>query len=106
VPDMPVGLAGPFLGLGLWRSIVATFVVEGALFTLGVWLYLRATRARDRIGRWALGAYIAFLVAGYVSGPFSGPPPSATAVGIGNSIGCALLVLWAWWIDRHRQARA
>ncbi len=106
VPDMPVGPAGPFLGLGLWRSITATFAVEGGLFALGVWLYLRATRAKDRVGRWALGAYVALLVAMYVSGPFGGPPPSAMALGIGNSVGCALLVLWAWWIDRHREARA
>jgi hypothetical protein len=50
-PDMPVTLTGPTrLGLGLWRSVPATVVVEGALFVAGVALYARTTAPRDRAG--------------------------------------------------------
>jgi hypothetical protein len=32
------------------------------MFALGVWLYVSATRARDRIGRYAFLAYITLLI--------------------------------------------
>jgi hypothetical protein len=103
VPDMPIGFTGPVVGLGLWRSVAATFAVEGLLFFAGVVLYLRATRARDRIGRWALAGFIGLLAAAYVSGPFSGPPPSTIAMAVVNNVACWLLIVWAIWIDRHRR---
>jgi hypothetical protein len=105
VPDVPVGFAGPFVGLGLWRSVAATFAVEGLLFVLGATLYLRATRATDWIGRWAFGGFVGLLALAYFSGPFSAPPPSALAVAIVNNVGCWLLVVWAAWLDRHRERR-
>jgi hypothetical protein len=105
VPDMPVGFSGPLLGLGLWRSVAATFAVEGTLFVVGVALYLSATRARDGVGRWALVTFLGLLVVTYVSGPFSPPPPSASAIAIVNNVACWLMVLWAAWIDRHREQR-
>ena len=104
VPDMPLGLSGPMVGLGLWNSIPATFAVEGLLFVAGVVLYRRATRAKDNIGRWALAAFVALLAILYVVGPFGPPPPSASAVTAVNNLSLWLFVLWATWIDRHRCA--
>jgi len=52
---------GPQGGLGLWNSVAATVIVEGLLFAAGVWIYARATRARDRIGRYGLWVFVAFL---------------------------------------------
>src|SRR5438093_2804021 len=46
-PDMPIYPGGPKLGLGLWQSVAATVIVEIAMYAVGVWIYLRATRARD-----------------------------------------------------------
>jgi membrane-bound metal-dependent hydrolase YbcI (DUF457 family) len=105
VPDMPVGLSGPVLGLGLWRSVVATFAVEGTLFVAGLVLYLSVTRSRDRVGRWSLVAFVVFLALSYVSGPFSPPPPSVSAIAIVNNVACWLMVFWAAWLDRHRERR-
>ncbi len=103
VPDMPLGLAGPMVGLGLWRSIPATFAVEGLLFVAGVALYRQATRAKDAIGRWALAVFVILLVVTYVAGPFGPPPPSAKAVIVVNNVTMPLLLIWAIWIDRHRR---
>ena len=59
-PDLPLYPGGTVrAGLGLWNSVPATLVVEGAMFVAGLWLYLTATRARDRTGvvaLWATGA--------------------------------------------------
>jgi hypothetical protein len=101
-PDLPLTLTGAErFGLGLWHSRVATLAVEGLLFAGGVWLYARATRPRDRTGRWSLAALVIFLAAMYLGSVFGPPPPSVTAVAwVGQGIW--LLVAWGYWIDRHR----
>ena len=45
-PDMPLWPGGPKVGLGLWNSVAGTVAVEGAMFVLGVALYLTVTRSR------------------------------------------------------------
>jgi hypothetical protein len=49
-------------------------------FMAGVWLYVRATPAMDRTGRWALAGLVTFfalLAAQYFYGP---PPPNLASV--------------------------
>src|SRR5215831_12940982 len=53
-PDLPWYPGGPRVGLGLWNYPRATLVIEGAMFIAGLAVYLRATRARDRMGSWAI----------------------------------------------------
>lgn len=102
-PDMPLAPGiGPRLGLGLWNSIPATLAVEFGLYAAGVWLYWRATVARDRIGSlgfWALVTFLALVEIANVVGP---PPPSIGAV-TASAEAMWLLVLWAYWIDEHRK---
>jgi uncharacterized membrane protein len=101
-PDMPLYPGGPKLGLGLWNSVAGTIVVEAAMFVVGVWMYLRATRARDAVGRYGLAALLTVLVLSYVGSLLGGPPPSMRAVEIGGIIFGWLFVWWAAWGDRHR----
>lgn len=101
-PDMPLYPGGPTLGLGLWNSVPATVVVETAMYAAGLWIYLRSTRARDHIGRWAFLSLAAFLMVIYVVNILGPPPPSVDALWITALIGALLLTLWAWWSDRHR----
>ena len=100
-PDMPVLPDGPYLGLGLWNSVPATLIVEGALFAAGVAIYVRSTRARDAVGKWSLVAIVAFLVTMYLLNAFAPPPPSERALAYGALVAW-LLVPWPYWIDRHR----
>ena len=102
-PDMPLYPGGPKLGLGLWNSVAGTIVVEAAMFVVGVWMYLRATRARDAVGRYGLAALLTVLVLSYVGSLLGGAPPSMRAVEIGGIIFGWLFVLWAAWGDRHRE---
>lgn len=103
-PDLPLWPGGPNVGLGLWNSIPSTIVVEGTLFAAAVLLYARATRAGDAVGKWAFLALVAVATAIWLSGPFSPPPPSATAVAA-VALALWLLPFWAQWIERHRVTR-
>lgn len=100
-PDMPLWPGpSPRLGLGLWYSIPATLIVEGTLWIVGIWLFLR-TR-----GRWTTGAKIWFWslvivsTAMWASGPWGPLPPSEKALGVFSLIGW-LLVPWAAMADRQ-----
>jgi hypothetical protein len=105
-PDMPLTVGGATrVGLGLWRSLPATLIVEGLLFAAGLALYARGTRPADRTGSVALWALAGFLVLVYAASVFGPPPPSVSAVAWGGNA-MWLLVLWGLWIDRHRVPRA
>ena len=103
-PDLPLLPGGATrVGLGLWNSLPATLIVELGIFAIGVWLYTRSTRPLDRTGTIALGALVGFLLVIYFSNLFGPPPPNVTALAwVGQTQW--LLVIWAFWIDRHRAA--
>jgi len=103
-PDMPLYPGGRKAGLGLWNSVAATVAVETAMFAIGLWMYLRATRARDAIGRWATLALVVVLLAAYIGNIFGGPPPSVGAIVVVGVIGGALLLALGAWADAHRDA--
>ena len=105
-PDMPLYPGGAGLGLGLWRSVAGTILVEGVMFVAGMWLYATATRARDRVGSYGFWALIAVLVLSYVGSLFSPPPPTRVSLAIGGMIFGWLFVGWAAWGDRHRDSVA
>lgn len=101
-PDLPLYPGGAArLGLGLWNNPTATFVVEAIMFGAGVAIYARATKPRDRIGRYGLWTLAAFLIVLYLVSSFSPPPPSVKALAWSAMIGWPL-TLWPWWVDRHR----
>jgi LexA-binding, inner membrane-associated putative hydrolase len=99
-PDMPLapGLDTK-LGLGLWNSVVGTRIVESIMFIAGVWLYLRTTRARDGVGRWAWWGLVALLAVIYF---MKAQPGSVQVLVISGLVFEAATLLWAWWADRHR----
>jgi hypothetical protein len=101
-PDLPLAPgAGARLGLGLWQSLPATLVVELGIFAAGLWLYLRTTRATDRVGTVALWSLVAFLLLMYLGNLFGPPPGDVSALAwVGHAQW--LLIIWAYWIDRHR----
>jgi hypothetical protein len=106
-PDLPIFPgSGTDAGLGLWNSVPATILVESALFMVGLILYLRTTTARDRVGRNAFWAFIAFTVLFYLGNIFSRqqPPSNVTVLAIAG-LSQWLIVLWTYWIDRHRSLR-
>jgi hypothetical protein len=100
--DLPVfPKLGPYLGFGLWDLPPAALALELALYGAGVALYLRATRARDGVGRWGLAALLVLLPLLWLGSLYGPPPPDETAIGI-SALALWLLVPWAAWVDRHR----
>ena len=106
-PDLPLYPGGSErLGLALWQSWPATFAVEGAMFAAAVALYMKTTSAWDRVGAIAWWALVAVLLALYIPGPFSPPPPGVNAVAVIGVAAMLIFVPWGYWIDRHRRPAA
>jgi membrane-bound metal-dependent hydrolase YbcI (DUF457 family) len=101
-PDLPLApWSQARLGLGLWNSVPATLGGEGGLFAIGVIAYALATRATDRVGRFAFAAYLGVLCLLYLGAAFGPPAPAWEAVAWTDIAGVGL-VLWCGWFDRHR----
>jgi hypothetical protein len=102
-PDLPLWPGSPTLvGGGLWNSVPATAAIEFGLLGVGLALYVRGTRARDRVGRWGLWSMIALLVAFFLGAVTGAPPPSERALAV-STLALWLFVPWGWWVDRHRE---
>ena len=107
LPDMPLWPTGPVVGLGLWRSPPATVTLELLMLGVGSWLYLTATRAKDRIGMLGPGLFLALLVLLYVQALLlPSPAPGSERLIALTALIAAPLLLVLGWIDRHRKAVA
>jgi hypothetical protein len=104
-PDLPLWPGGPRVGLGLWNHPALEITIESLMYVGGIALYLRATRARDRIGSIVLWLFVLFLASIYV-GNYIGPPPPSVNVLAWMGLSLWILPFWAAWIDRHREVRA
>jgi len=105
-PDLPLfpGSA-TLIGMEAWSSLPLTLALELPLFALGVWLYARATTPQDAVGHWGLVALLVFLLVVYAGNLFGPPPPSSGAIAWAGQLQW-LLVLWGYWIDKHRRVSA
>ena len=103
IPALPLYPGGPRVGLGLWRSMSGTILVEAVLFAVGIAVYTRTTRATDRAGRWGLWAFVALLAVLYAASVYSPPPASVSGLAWAALAGW-LIPLFGWWVDRHRAA--
>ncbi len=104
LPDLPLYPGGPKVGLSLWNSVAGTVIIEVLLYAAGIAIYLRQTRARDRIGSIALWSLIILLSLIYAA-QFFGPPPETTDQIAWVTMTLWLVPFWAAWIDRHREVR-
>lgn len=105
-PDLPLTLSNEhMLGLGLWNQVSLTIIVEGLIFVAGAAIYMVATKAEDKIGKYGTFGLLAFLIIINVLNIIGPPPDNTTAIAVvGNAQW--LIVIWAYWIDRHRSVAA
>lgn len=103
IPDLPIFPGESVkVGFGLWNSFAVTLLLEVLILGLGVFLYYRATKAKNKIGTYSLIVLIIFLTGIYILNLIGPPPPSVEAIAyVGNAQW--LFVLWGYWIDRNRE---
>jgi hypothetical protein len=104
-PDLPLYAGSEHYGFGLWNHPKATIVVEGLIFLSGVWFYLRSTQAKHWIGKWIMWAFVLVLAAFYAANAFGPQPPGVKTIAVAAISFGLLLVLWAGWFDRYREAK-
>ena len=114
-PDLPLTPAGSArLGLGLWRSVPLTLLVELGLLAVGAALYATLRSRRHPVRPLRLATLLAVIVAFYLSSFLGTPPADMRVIGALATLGCLALAGLAWWADRpapdvppeHRRARA
>ena len=86
----------------LWPVLVA-FGLERVRIDPGNTAFTPPSRARDKTGRWAFLSLAVFLTLAYFANVFGGAPPSVVALYSSAIVGGIILMLWGWWVDRHRE---
>jgi FtsH-binding integral membrane protein len=105
LPDLPLYPGSSLkLGLELWRYPVVTAILEGLIFFVGLFLYLKATKAKNRTGTVVLWVLVTLLVVSHIANLFSPPPPSVEAIALAGQA-MWLFVLLGFWADKNRMVR-
>lgn len=100
--DMPLT---PFtdikVGLGLWNNKWVTLIIETFMFGVGIFLYMKVTKANNKTGTWALWGLVLFLLVIYFMSAF-GPVPEKVSQIAWAGMAQWLIVIWGYWIDKNR----
>jgi len=103
-PDLAIFSGdGPKLGFGLWNYPLFADLVECGMLAAGAVLYLRATRAKNGVGR--SGLLILAVIAGAITIalPWIPPPPTATQLSVGSLALLAGTLPLIAWLERQRE---
>lgn len=104
-PDLPLYLGNsPLVGLGLWNHKILEVIVEGAIFIIGLIIYLRNTKPINKIGSYGFWGLIIFLALVHLGNLFGQPPTSTTAIAWAAELQW-LFIIWAYWADNNRVTR-
>ncbi len=75
VPDLPITFGDYKVGLGLWNSIWGTIIIEGSLFIIGVYFYLKSKPGFNKKRNIIFWSMISLLLVAYFWGIFGPKPP-------------------------------
>lgn len=108
VADLPLSPFSDYkLGLGLWNNVALTLIIETVIFSVGIYVYTTFTKAKNKIGSWGFWSLVVLLFVFTLSNTFGPPPPDSIPVLFASCIILmALLVSFAYWIDKNRQVVA
>lgn len=80
-------------------------VVELGLYAVGLYLYVRNTAAKGRVGSLGFRALALLLLVIFLADSFGPPPSGEKTLAIFALTGWSV-VAWAYWVDNHRQTTA
>jgi hypothetical protein len=101
VSDLPLaGNDSPKVGLGLWRHEGLSVALELLVLAAGAVIYARGRSRRHPLRPVRLGLVLVILVGIYAASILGPPPPSVTAIGLGDVGFLLLMGLLAAWADR------
>ena len=102
-PDLPL-MPGdsPVVGLGLWNYPVLTALAEALFFLGGVWIYLRATTAKNKFGKYGFVSLVVFLILIQVANTLGPAPTDVDAIAWAGQLQW-LIVIFALFVDRNRK---
>jgi membrane-bound metal-dependent hydrolase YbcI (DUF457 family) len=104
-PDLPLTPTHPEkYGLGLWDQPFISLFLEGLVFFIGIALYQKVTRAKDKVGKYGLVGLVIFFIVIHTAN-LIGPPPPDTTVLMWSAQLQWLFVILAFYIDKHRVIR-
>ena len=103
-PDLPLGLYGPKVGLGLWNLPALEIIVELGLLGLAMCIWIAARKQARREARPATGWFVAVLVLAAVNA-IPGDPPSPAGMAMLALFGYGLAIAVAWLVDRADRRR-
>jgi len=104
-PDLPIWSdASLKLGLGLWNSAIATYILEAAFLLVALWFYLRSTAATSKSGKYGMIVFVAILLLVNIVNVF-GPLQSDSKVALAvSALGAYFLfAAVAFWLDKKRE---
>ncbi len=105
MPDLPLYPGdSPKVGFGLWNYFWITAILEGIIYIIGVRYYLLATSAKNAAGKYGLWTLVILLALIHLSSGLGPPPPSVSALAWSAQLQW-VFVLFAFWVDRNREAR-
>jgi len=100
--DLPLwpGASTPYVGFGLWDSVIITNILEGLLFGLGILLYVRSVTFKNLLGKIFFALLIALFLLVQVSNLSAPPPPNVKTLAWMAQLQW-IFVLLAYWVDRN-----
>ena len=104
-PDLPIWSdASLKLGLGLWNSAIATYILEAAFLLVALWFYLRSTAATSKSGKYGMIVFVVLLLLVNIVNVF-GPLQSDSKVALAvSALGAYFLfAAVAFWLDKKRE---
>ena len=101
LPDLPLlDNDSPKLGLGLWNHFGLSVALELVVLAAGAVAYATLKSRRHPVRPARLATVLVVLLGVYAAALFGPPPPSVSAVGVGDIVFLLIMVALGVWADR------
>jgi hypothetical protein len=106
IPELPVmGNNSRMLGLGLWKNMTLALLLELVLLMVGLFIYSKATRAINFIGKYGLTIFLILITALAFGGQLFAPvPQGVNQLAISSLITLIIAFIISAWLDAKRSA--